>query len=543
MPELFITILNMSISASYVALAVMLLRALFRKAPKSITMILWAILALRLVSPYIPELGISLIPSAEVVSPGIMTDELPAISTGFLAVNNLVNPIISETLAPSPSYTVAPLELVAWIASAVWLLGIIALLAYLVISSVKLRLALREAVLHSDGVFLSDRINSPFLFGFPKPRIYLPIGMDPRHVDAVIAHERAHISRADHITKPIAFLILTVHWFNPLVWLSFILFCRDVELASDERVIRMLDRQSRADYAEALIYSAKPVGILAPTPVAFGECAVSRRVKQVLSYRKPRALLSVIAIVSCIFLAACSLTNPTTNAPDLKADFDIYTEHLKGRYPEFFSVDKTDGLTVYIAQYGKNAYSCYLASANDPQDNISLMTKRTATVPEMRSILTYLGVGREDVSVAPYYLYHSSYVPNIEYTGAEEYREYLEERFWSAPERLEFDLILDTATFDVDGDGRDEVCSLRHGNTSGIFTFILEAREVGSGETKYKNVFISRTYTLSFYKGEFGETRILAITADTLNTPHLFDISVVDGNFRLTENGIPIGDV
>lgn len=310
MSELFLKIVNMSISAGWVVLAVLIMRILLRKAPKWITVLMWGIVAVRLVCPFTIESVLSLIPSDETVSPDIMMDPTPTVQTGIPVINHTVNPIITDSLAPSHGDSVNPLQIWIPILSAVWLTGVTVLLVYTLISYIRLRLRVRTAVSLRDNVFESENVSSPFVLGVIRPRIYLPFNISAYDAEHVIAHEQAHIRRKDHLWKPIGFLLLTVHWFNPLMWLGYVLLCRDIELACDEKVVKTLDFEQRADYSQALLNCSVNRRMIAACPLAFGEVGVKDRVKSVLNYKKPAYWIIAIAIVASIVVAVCFLTDP-----------------------------------------------------------------------------------------------------------------------------------------------------------------------------------------------------------------------------------------
>lgn len=335
MSELFLKIVNMSISAGWVVLAVLILRLLLRKAPKWITVLMWGIVAVRLVCPFTIESVLSLIPSTETVSHDIMMDPTPTVQTGVPVINNSVNPIITETLAPASGDSVNPLQIWIPILSAVWLAGVTVLLVYTLISYIRLRLRVRTAVSLRDNVYESENISSPFVLGVIRPRIYLPFNISVNDAEHVIAHEQAHIRRKDHLWKPIGFLLLTVHWFNPLVWLGYVLLCRDIELACDEKVVKTLDFEQRADYSQALLNCSVNRRMIAACPLAFGEVGVKDRVKSVLNYKKPAFWIIIIAIIASVIVAVCFLTDPKgeddTATDTVLQNIDSFSE-LEGVY-------------------------------------------------------------------------------------------------------------------------------------------------------------------------------------------------------------------
>ncbi len=331
MSQIFLKILNMSISASYVVLAVLLLRILIKKAPKWITVVMWGAVALRLVFPFSIESVLSLIPSSETVSPGIMTDSAPSIDSGIPIINNAINPIINQTFAPIPGDSANPLQVIVPILTIVWVVGMVALLVYMVISYLRLERNIGTAVLYknTDNVYQSENVGSPFVLGVLRPRIYLPFNMDEGDMDHVIAHECAHISRRDHLWKPLGFLLLAVYWFNPLMWLSYVLLCRDIELACDEKVVKELDIQARAEYSQALLTCSVKRSAIAACPLAFGEVGVKDRVKSVINYRKPGFWIVVTAVVACVVVVVCFLTNPVKDSNDVIANAPTPTPTLQ----------------------------------------------------------------------------------------------------------------------------------------------------------------------------------------------------------------------
>lgn len=313
MTEAFLKIVNMSISASWIVLAVLLLRLLLKKAPKWITVLLWGVVALRLVLPFSIESVLSLIPSAETVNPSVLISEAE-INTGFDAVDNVVNPVIREAVTTiGPEKGVNTFKLSMKIFSRIWLIGIAILSVYTFISYFRVRKKVATAVLLRDNIFQSEAVVSPFVLGIIKPKIYLPFDMSEQDKELVIAHEQAHIHRKDHLWKPLGFLLLSLHWFNPLMWLGYILLCRDIEIACDERVAKKLSGEQRADYSQALLTCSVNRRMIAACPLAFGEVGVKDRVKNILNYKKPAFWLIVVAIIALVITSVCLLTDPASN--------------------------------------------------------------------------------------------------------------------------------------------------------------------------------------------------------------------------------------
>ena len=314
MNELFLKIINMSISASWFVLAVLILRFVLKKAPKWVNVLLWGIVAVRLAFPFSIESAFSLIPSAETISPSIMMDTVPSVQTGVPAINNVINPVIGSSLAPAPGASANPLQIWIPILSMIWVAGVAILFVYTAVSYWRLRRKVSEAVILRDNIFQSENVASPFVLGIIKPRIYLPFNMNGQDLEHVVAHEQAHIRRKDHWWKPLGFLLLTIHWFNPLMWLAYVLLCRDIELACDEKVIKELDNEQRADYAQALVVCSVNRRMIAACPLAFGEIGVKDRVKSVMNYKKPEFWIIFLAIIACVIVAVCFLTNPAGTA-------------------------------------------------------------------------------------------------------------------------------------------------------------------------------------------------------------------------------------
>jgi len=310
MSDLFLKIINMSISASWLVLAVVLLRLVLKKAPKWVNVLLWAIVAVRLICPFSIESALSLIPSAETISPGIMMEQTPAIQTGVPAINSVVNPVIGQSFAPTPGASANPLQIWIPILAIIWAVGIAALLIYTAVSYWRLRRKVSEAVILRDNIFQSENVASPFVLGIIKPRIYLPYHIEEQDLTHVVAHEQAHIKRRDHWWKPLGFLLLTIHWFNPLMWLAYVLLCRDIELACDEKVIKDLGNEQRANYTQALVSCSVNRRMITACPLAFGEVGVKDRVKSVMNYKKPAFWIVMVAVIACIVVAVCFLTNP-----------------------------------------------------------------------------------------------------------------------------------------------------------------------------------------------------------------------------------------
>ena len=348
MSEAFLKIVNMSISASWLVLAVLILRLILKKAPKWINVLLWGIVALRLICPFSIESALSLIPSQETISPEIMTDWTPEISTGIEHLDQVVNPVISTSFAPEPSASANPLQILIPMTANIWLLGMLVMLIYTAVSYISLRRKLRTAVILRDHIFQCETVQSPFVLGICRPRIYLPYAIEGQNLYHVVAHEQAHIRRKDHWWKPLGFLLLTVYWFNPLMWIAYVLLCRDIELACDEKVIAKLEAEQRADYTQALVACSVNRRMISACPLAFGEVGVKERVKSIMNYRKPAFWIILIAIVACVAVAVCFLTDPIDSAEE-----PIETDGMQMQQVSFL-YDTEQGYYLLIGADGVN---------------------------------------------------------------------------------------------------------------------------------------------------------------------------------------------
>ena len=314
MAAVFLKLLNLSISASWLVLAVLVLRLVSKRSPKWMNVLLWGIVALRLVLPFSVESALSLIPSAETVSPAVeQFDPAPTIPSGVSIIDNAVNPSLSEHFAAVPTMSVNPLYVWTEIAGWVWLIGLGTMLLYALVSYLRLRRRVRVSLPVQDHIYLCDAISSPFILGVVKPHIYLPSGLDEVQRQNVLSHEQAHLARRDHWWKPLGFALLAVYWFNPVLWLAYALLCRDIELACDERVIRTMDESAVKTYSTVLLACSMPRKAVITCPLAFGEVGVKERVKNALHYKKPAFWVVAASVAVCVVVAVCFLTNPPTD--------------------------------------------------------------------------------------------------------------------------------------------------------------------------------------------------------------------------------------
>ena len=658
MSELFLKIVNMSISASWVVIAVLTLRFCLKKAPKWVNVLLWGIVAARMVFPFSIESVLSLIPSAETISPTVMMEQTPSVQTGVPALNHVINPVISGAFTPAPGASANPLQIWIPVLAGIWLFGIAALFLYSAVSYWRLRRKVCEAVILRGNIYQSEKVCSPFVLGIIRPKIYLPYHMDSREMGHVIAHEQTHIRRRDHWWKPLGFLLLTIHWFNPLMWLSYVLLCRDIELACDEKVIGEMGNEQRADYTQALVTCSVGRRVIAACPLAFGEIGVKERVKSVMNYKKPAFWIVLASVIVCAVIAVCFLTNPIGFQFDVSANTIVSANHfdmrnaddpvaiemtpaqigelnsrlagvknckrsdkyagltpgyqisaqmqdgsyirisgyslsdntmvdieqsgkryavsdrefqeylsricaggdvsaafdlqpLRVQYPEYFDLDASAGLDVYVWQMAPDSYYFgLLPHTASPRDSTAqeLLALRGASSEQMRYILAAYALDPDDIHVIPWQNPISSYIP--ECWIVTENGESLEEKqaqyietvsamlFGEGDTLLHNDYpIYDSIVFDVDGDGMDEVCVLGFGRTSGLFTFTFRAAEIGADTLKYDTLFCTEWYDLSFIRGDDGVVRVQGIDQKEPPQTHLFDIAVVDGSIQLTEDG------
>lgn len=552
MSGLFLRIVNMSISACWILLAVLLLRLALRKAPKWIMVLLWGLVAVRLVCPFFMESKLSMVPSSETVSTTIMTDNPPQIHTGIAYFNSSINPVIGESFAPSPETSINPLQIWVPVLAVVWLLGLALMLAYMGFSYWRLRRRMGTAVRYGENIYQSDRVQAPFVLGIIKPRIYLPFHINEQDLPHVIAHEKAHIRRKDHWWKPLGFVLLAVHWFNPLMWLGYVLLCRDIELACDEKVIKEMGSEERADYSQALLSCSVRRHSISVCPLAFGEGSVNRRVKSVLSYKKPAFWILIIAIVAIIGLGIFFLTDPVDNEEPDATEPTVEdtstppeetvpsienitwipdTKTLRKKYPMYFDLAIDSGLCVYIWQMAKDSYSCALLSGNKyphTQEDLWDYHRSGASIDEMRAIVSSYGLDRDMVSVIPIQMWHSSYA----YTIDEEYTRQLEALFWNGTPLTTpaYKGYIDQASFDIDGDGEIEHCTIGYGHTSGRFTFKIHVLD---GDKEYSDTFGCEAGELSFVENEDGV--FLQLWPSVENAlPVLYSVSAKDGQIKLT---------
>ena len=405
MPTVFLKVLNMSIAASWLVLAVILLRLFLKKAPNWITCLLWGIVALRLLIPFAFESNISLIPSSEVIPMDVAVSQTPAIHSGIPAVNSAVNPLFTTDTFPNI------LDEILEYAAVIWLVGAALLLLYGIVSYVKLYFRVRVSIHLRDNLYVCDSVESPFLLGAFRPRIYLPSGVEEGQLTHIVAHENAHIKRLDHWWKPFGFALLTVYWFNPLLWVAYILLCRDIERACDEKVIARMDPAGKIGYSEALAACSVHRHMVMTCPVAFGELSVKSRIKGVLSYKKPAVRIVCIALAACVLTAVCFLTNPVPCAHEYSGQTTVA------------STCTQEGIQTLTCEHCRHSYTVHAAVLEHTYDQ-GTVTREPTCVEHGTKVFTCTGCGKQitgDLEVTPHTL-GAPFVtkePNCAETGEE----------------------------------------------------------------------------------------------------------------------------
>lgn len=312
MSDIFLKLLNMSFTASFLIVAILILRHVLQRAPKWAICALWALVAIRLVCPFSFESVLSLVPSANPIPEEIVYMEQPQIHSGIIMVDQTINPVLSENLAPTPAESVNPMQIWLAVATLVWAVGVGAMLLYAVVSYFLLYRKVQVSICTEDKIFICDDIDSPFILGIVRPRIFLPSGMEETTQQYVVAHEKAHLKRLDYLWKPFGFLLLSIYWFNPFTWIAYIMLCRDIELACDEKVIKDMGVEDKKEYSKALLTCNVSRRMIAACPLAFGEVGVKERVKSILNYRKPSFWIVVIVFVAVIGVVVFFMTNPVS---------------------------------------------------------------------------------------------------------------------------------------------------------------------------------------------------------------------------------------
>jgi len=454
MDKFFIEILNLSFTGSFIILAVILLRFIFKKAPKYLSLTFWALVFIKLLCPIKFESRLSLVPSSTVIPQNIVYAQNPNITSGITVIDNSVNPVLESSMSPTLGNSVNPMQIVMYIASNIWVLGVAAMLIYTLVSYILLKRKVRASINAYENVYYCDYIESPFVLGIIKPKIYLPSGISEKEAELVILHEKAHIKRLDHISKFIGFIPLAVHWLNPLVWLSYHLFSKDIEAAADELVIENKELSFKKDYSETLLSLSNKRKVLV-CPLAFGEIGVKQRVKNILSFKKPTIWIIIAVIFSAVVLAILFIPSPKeknnssigiiggSDGPTeiyFSADtpYDDKMHVLRKIYPEYFDLNTENGLTVYVWQISERGYYCGILEGQPENHKKSdVENLQGAGFVEIKAILTSYNIKKENITVVPYKMPYSSYYYEI----TPEYKEWIEAKL-----ELTDNIISDTDT-------------------------------------------------------------------------------------------------
>ena len=321
MKELFIQIVNMSITASWLVFVIALIRLVFKKAPKSMICFLWLFVAIRLIVPFSFESALSLIPSTQMIPDEIIevapnpSVNVQSPSDGFGNGTQIVIPnqdANSNVSIPSVEQNVPVQNEIQWmeILPWCWICGILMMVGYAAYSYQKIVRQVQISINKEENIWICDDLSSPFILGVLNPRIYVPSYLSETEMKYVLAHEKAHLKRFDHLWKPLGYTLLSVYWFNPVLWAAYLLLCSDIELACDEKVIKTLGDDNKVEYSKTLLSCSIPRNMILACPLAFGEVSVKQRVKSVLNYKKPAFWVLCVALVICIALPVFFLSNP-----------------------------------------------------------------------------------------------------------------------------------------------------------------------------------------------------------------------------------------
>ncbi len=516
--SIFSYILRFGIEAGWLAAALIVLRLILRKAPRGIICAMWAFVAVRLILPLDIKSVFSLVPDTSDITRPVSYAASEAVRQAYPNIDS--TPLMTAGGTQSNS-AVASGDAVGahlhYIASIVWIVGVCLMLIYAIFSYIRLYRLTRESI-KADGHYLCDRISSPFILGIFRPRIILPFDIGEEDKPYVLAHERAHLKRRDHLWKPLGYLLLSVYWFNPLLWIAYILLCRDIELACDERVIKELGYDCKKPYANALINAAAPKRLITACPVAFGETSVKARVKNILSYKKPAFWIIIIAVILSIVVAVCFLTNPADKSGDTDATDSVSTgvsaEYVWSSFEEstspqdgygFVHLRVNNNTDQYIAvdMSGFRVYKddkLLTPSSSDDTQYYDFYKAGTSHTP-MFSVYPYLA----EIDTKSAFRLEADYYSFIETDASEIDGEYppnvgkdplgsisVDFKFLSKEERGDVpDFLYEILYHDIDGDGEEEMLVLSDGPTSGILSFTVGAYDKDTHKEKYKPNYMS----------------------------------------------------
>ena len=345
----FLRVFNVAVTAGWIVPACLLLRVILRgRLPGWVRCALWSVVGIRLLLPFSLESIFSLIPSAQTVPPTITTAPMPQVNVGVPPVDAVINPVISQTMAPKPQASVNPMQVVLSVGTVVWLVGVAVMLLVLLVNGWRLRRILQIRRLEEKGVYVCDGIPTAFVMGVLRPVIYIPSNLDPQDREYVLAHERMHIRRGDHIGKLLGTLLLAVYWFHPLLWVAYAMYSRDVEMACDEAVLNHFGEAHAAPYALALVNCVEQqMRAKKSSSASFGESDIKERVRHMMKYKKPKLWVTLASIALIAVTAICFLTSPVSaeepNQPILPPNMQETTDPAEpGTEPTDPDVETTE---------------------------------------------------------------------------------------------------------------------------------------------------------------------------------------------------------
>ena len=398
MSSIFLYFANISITATWVVLVLVVLRPVLKKVPKWVSCILWGVVGLRLILPINFESNFSLIPSKETIPTDIAYLTYPQIDSGVSVINNVVNPVLSDSVSLEPLSSVNTLETPLNIFTVIWVFGVLLMFIYSFVSFVYLKIKVLASVksINEKNVFFCDNIKSPFILGFIKPKIYVPSGLNEQDLKFVLEHENSHLKRKDHIIKPISFFALSVYWFNPAIWIWYVLLCRDIESACDENVIKSYTTSYKKLYSEALLNCSSPKRMVMACPVAFGEVGVKNRIKSVLNYKKPAFWVVVVAFVCTLLFTICFITNPYNRKFNNILNENGY-EILYSEPSHISMFFMADNISQYVTEEGKNITNI-LKAPLETENGAEIYLESVESFPEKDEVYLTFSVSHTNLS-------------------------------------------------------------------------------------------------------------------------------------------------
>lgn len=482
MASFFPQLLSISLAGAGGALVVMVLRLFLKKAPRWCTLLLWAFVALRLLCPFTLELPFALAPSPWAPSEReeAIAQPSPFSPENINGIPDVTFDVPSATENPEKN---APSPMTA--AFFLWLAGLGVMAGYTLFSFLALRRKLGESVIWKDNIWLCDHLPSPFLLGLFRPKIYLPSSLSTQDIPYVVAHEQTHLKQLDHVWKLLAFLILAVHWFNPVLWFAYLLFCRDLEFFCDQRVLDKLGTEHKKGYCQALIRCSVPGKFTAPCALAFGESSLKSRIRQALHYQKPAVRWAFLGATACLLAALCLFTAPK----DAQNPEDSATLSHSGEQYVFSSSQDTARLTLFPDTKEFTFSPSFLSSAlytGRYQEQGDAITLESTQGKRYRFLRQQGGFVFQAEGSDP--------MPEFRYSPGAALSSAVPDGSLFVPET--WTPYMDQALLDVDGDGTKEACYLCYGPTSGVFTFALAALE--EDKVEYFNIYSCNFATFSF---------------------------------------------